>query len=338
MLKLIEEIITKFGPRPAGTDAEKNAQLFIYNKAAELTDQREFLPFDEYLDARFGKLRYYVAIYFITLGVYWLSPVIASVMAFINIAVATLDMLMYQDILTSFPGPKRTSSNVTATLEPQGEVKSTLLLSAHMDSTYEFTWWYKLGQTGVVLTLASFILMVIQLILNLKHSLSPAPIDNYIWLLLVILSPLTIFTWGMLGKDAVPGAQDNLSGIAIAYEVLKTFADPNHKGRSVLKNTRLRFVSFGSEEKGLFGSRAYAALKKEELKAENAHLLNIDNVRVVNKISIIHRELLSGTSHSPVLIKGLQDSFTALNIPYKMAVAPIGGSDAIRWPALAYPP
>jgi len=156
--------------------------------------------------------------------------------------------------------------------------------------------------------------------------------------LLVILSPLTIFTWSMLGKNAVPGAQDNLSGIAIAYEVLKTFADPNHKGRSVLKNTRLRFVSFGSEEKGLCGSRAYAALKKEELKKENAHLLNIDNVRVVNRISIIYREVLSGTSHSPVLIKGLQDSFAALNIPTKWQLPPLAAPMPYRWPALAYPP
>ncbi len=337
MLKLIQEIITKFGPRPAGTNAEKNAQQFIYNKAAELTDQREFLPFDEYLDARFGKLRYYVAFFFISLALYWVLPIAAVVLSTINLVVLVLDMLMYRDILTTFPGPKRTSHNVTATLEPRGEVKSTLLLSAHMDSTYEFTWWHKLGQTGVVLTVVPIILILVLTLLCVKHIFIPAQADNYVWYVLLILSPLSIFSWDMLGKDAVPGAQDNLSGIAIAYEVLKTFADPNHKGHSILKNTRLRFVSFGSEEKGLFGSRAYAALKKDELKRENAHLLNIDNVRVVNQISIIHREIMSFTSHSPVLVKGLQDSFAALNIPYKMAVAPIGGSDAISLARVGIP-
>ena len=54
MLQLITEIIEKFGPRPAGGEAEKNAQLFIQRKAGEFTEQTELLPFDEYLDARFG--------------------------------------------------------------------------------------------------------------------------------------------------------------------------------------------------------------------------------------------------------------------------------------------
>ncbi len=337
MLELIKDIIARFGPRPAGTEAEKNAQQYIYAKAGELTNQREYLPFDEYLDARFGKLRYYTATFFICLGVYWLSPVIALILSFINLLVAVLDMGMYRDILTSFPGSKRTSSNVTATLEPQGEATSTLLFSAHMDSTYEFTWWYRLGHTGVVLTMTPYILLLLQLLLYLKHVIAAAPWDTYGWLVLLLLSPINIFTWFMLGKEAVPGAQDNLSGIAIAYEVLKNFADKNNKGKSILKNTRLRFVSFGSEEKGLCGSRAYAQLKKEELKKENAHLLNIDNVRQVSQISIIHREILSGTRHSPVLINGLKDSFQSLNIAYKMAVAPIGGSDAISLARVGIP-
>jgi len=121
MLKLIEEIIAKFGPRPAGTDAEKNAQLFIYNKSAELTDQREFFAFRRIPRCPVRQTALLYSHIFRSTGAYWLSPVIAFAISFVNITVATLDMLMYKDILTSFPGPKRTSSNVTATLEPQAK-------------------------------------------------------------------------------------------------------------------------------------------------------------------------------------------------------------------------
>jgi len=337
MLELIAEIISRFGPRPAGTDAEKKAQQFIYDKCAEFTDRREFEPFDEYLDARFGKLRWFVVFFFIGLALYWILPMAALILSLCNAAVAILDIGMYQDILTTWPGPKRTSHNVTATLEPKGEVKSTLLLSAHMDSVYEFTWWHKYGQTGVILTLLPLILLVLQVVVNLKHVIAAAPWDIWLFVALVALSPLTIFTWTFMSKEAVPGAQDNLSGIAIAFDVMKTFADPARKGQSILQHTRLRFVSFGSEEKGLVGSREYARRHQKELHQENAHLINIDNVRVVEHISIIHREIMSGTRHSPVMVKALQQSFEALKIPYKMGVTPIGGSDAISLARVGIP-
>ena len=141
----------------------------------------------------------------------------------------------------------------------------------------------------------------------------------------------------MLGKTVVPGAQDNLSGIAIAFEVFKTLADQRQKGKSVLQHTRLRFVSFGSEERGLCGSRAYAALRRTELLQEKAHLLNVDNIRVATELTIISRELLSGTVHSPVLIKGLQASFDAFGIPYKMGLVPFGGSDAVSLARIGVP-
>lgn len=337
MLNLIREIIAQAGPRKAGSDAETKAQRLLLAKCAEYTNETEFLPFDEYLDARFGKLRYYVAIFFVCLALYLILPIGAAILSAINALILILDMGMYRDVLTSMPGKKQTSSNIAATLEPRGEVKSTLILSAHIDSTPEFTWWHKYGQAGVILTVLAMVLMVLQSVFLTKHALHPAHYDLYVWVTFILLSPLTIVIWSMLGKEVVQGASDNLSGIAIGLEVFKTLADRSAKGKSVLQRTRLRFVSFGSEERGLCGSRAYAALKKRELLKENAHLLNVDNVRVASELTIIGSELMSGTIHSPVLIKGLQASFIALGLSYKMGMNPIGGSDAISLARVGIP-
>jgi Peptidase family M28 len=337
MLKLIREILAHAGPRRAGSEAEAKAQRLMLAKCAEYTNATEFLPFSEYLDARFGKLKYYVAIYFICLALYLIWPTAAAILSALNALILILDMAMDRDVLTSMPGKKQTSSNATATLEPQGEVKSTLILSAHIDSTPEFTWWHRFGHAGVVLTVLALVLIALQSVFLAVHALHPTPYDLYVWAAFVLLSPITIVIWSMLGKEVVQGASDNLSGIAIGFEVFKTLASSNEKGKSVLQHTRLRFVSFGSEERGLCGSRAYAALRKSELLQEKAHLLNIDNVRVAAEFTIIARELLSGTTHSPVLIKGLQDSFKALGIDYKMGMAPIGGSDAISLARIGVP-
>lgn len=337
MLNLIKEIIAYAGPRQSGTEAETKAQKFIAEKLRKYTDNVEFLPFDEYLDARFGKIRWYVVFFFIAMALYRWFPIPAALLACANALILLLDMGMYRDILTTIPGKKGTSSNATAVLEPQGEVKSTLIFSAHMDSTPEFTWWYKFGHFGVVLTVVAMLLMLIQAILFTVHAFNMGANDIYGWWVLLFLSPLTIVMWTMLGEEVVQGAQDNLSGIAISFEVFKTLADPNNKGKSVLQNTRIRFLSFGSEEKGLFGSRYYAQSRKEELHKENAHLINIDNVRQATELTIIGRELLSGIVHSPLIIKKLQESFAANNITYKMGMAPIGGSDAQSFAKIGIP-
>lgn len=334
MINLITDIIARFGPRVAGTEAEKNAQLYVESLCKEVTNDVRFLPFEEYLDARFGKLKYYVAIYFLSLVFYWVMPEIALGLSAINVFFLVMDLMMYRDVLTNFPGKKQTSSNVEATLEPQEEAKRTIILSGHIDSTREYTWWYKLGELGIKLTIAAGVLMLFQFIFNLVVFLvgaEPGSSYMYGWIVFVLLSPITIVYWGMHGKEGVPGAQDNLSGITIAYHTFKSFADPANKGKSVLKNTRLRFVSFGSEERGLCGSRAYARSNREQLKKENAFLVNIDGVRLVKEVAIVERELMNGTRHTPALIEGMKKSFAAQNIPYKLVMVPIGGTDGVSF-------
>ncbi|MES2621600.1 MAG: M28 family peptidase [Bacteroidota bacterium] len=337
MIELITEIIEKFGPRKAGSEAEKKAQEFIAEKSSRFTDQVRIIPFEEYLDARFGKLKYYVAFYVVALILYWIQPQVALFLSIVNALLIILDLMMYRDLLTTFPGKKQTSWNVEAVLEPQGEVKSTVVVSGHMDSTREYTWWYRLGGLGIKLTIFAGFLMVLQPLFYAWYVLAPQTFHNYIWVGFLALSPTLIVYWSMHGDRVVNGAQDNLSGIAIAFESFKALAHPTQKGKSMLKNTRVKFVSFGSEEKGLCGSRAYVKLKKEELKKENAHLVNIDGVRLVDEIAIVYRELMNGTSHSPELIDGLKRSFHHQNISFKNVMVPIGGTDAVSFARAGLP-
>ena len=96
-------------------------------------------------------------------------------------------------------------------------------------------------------------------------------------------------------------------------------------------------MSFGSEEKGLCGSRAYVKQKFGELKKENAYLVNIDGVRLVDEISIVYKELMNGTNHNPDLIEGLKKSFHHQNISFKTVMIPIGGTDAVSFARAGLP-
>lgn len=345
MIPLITEIIEKFGPRPAASKAEKHAQLFMRDKCLQYTDNVKFMEFEEYLNARFGKLKYYCVIFFISLILYYFSipdilwlKVLALVLSFGNAIAFVLDFMTYTVVLQKFPGPLMRSWNVEATLEPKGEVKSTMIFSGHIDSVFEFKWWYKLGQWGSYLTIiAGAIMVLLPVFCVLTVLLPPGAWSWWTFMLFVVLSPSTVTYFNMHGNHAVDGAADNLTGVALAYEIFKTFADPSAKGKSVLQNTRVKFVSFGSEETGLCGSFNYVLAQKEELLKENAHIVNIDTIRVAEEISLVERELMSGTTHSKLLVTLLQQSFAAKNVPLKTGTIPIGGTDAVPFTRAGIP-
>lgn len=331
----IQDIISRFGPRPAGSEAEHQAQNYIANDMLRCTDDVQVLPFESYLTAKFGKMKLYAALYLMALVVFWFSPLGAAVIAVTN-AIILMSDLMQNIGLADFLYPKKTSWNVSATLEPQKEVKSTLIFSGHIDSTNECTWWYRFKQYGAHLTIATGLMMVFFALFLIVYQLGDYFIYDdmpaftfYIYLFFVIISPLTIIYFTFHGPECVPGACDNLSGIIIAKNVVSAFADPMHRGQSTLQHTRLRFLSFGSEEKGLRGSTAYVDDFIDKLRSDNAHLVNIDSVRLPDYITLVTGEVMSFVSFDSFLIDKTKKAFEKRGIPYKTARLPMGGTDAI---------
>ena len=89
----------------------------------------------------------------------------------------------------------------------------------------------------------------------------------------VLLAPITVVYFSLHGPTLVDGAIDNLSGLAIADAVGRHFAQARAQGGG-LRRTRLRLISFGSEEAGLKGSYAYARAYAGQLRAEGAVLFD----------------------------------------------------------------
>lgn len=90
--------------------------------------------------------------------------------------------------------------------------------------------------------------------------------------------------------DSVPvghGASDNGGGSAIIMELLRYFTE-NPPSRT------LRFIWFGSEEIGLFGSKAYLEAHKDELKAFRL-MINVDVAG-----SVIGRNFVRATAEESV--------------------------------------
>jgi Zn-dependent M28 family amino/carboxypeptidase len=69
-----------------------------------------------------------------------------------------------------------------------------------------------------------------------------------------------------------PGANDNASGVAAAIEVARVF-----KENSFIPATTIKFIAFGSEEQGLYGSKAYA-LNASQTLVKIRFMLNNDMI------------------------------------------------------------
>jgi Peptidase family M28 len=99
---------------------------------------------------------------------------------------------------------------------------------------------------------------------------------------------------------SAPGADDNGSGSAGLLAMARAFQD--HRGMN-----DLRFVLFGGEEQGLFGSKQYVAGLSASERARIQAVINMDMIGSLNSPAPIS-VLLEGASLSQSVIDGLNEA------------------------------
>jgi len=325
---LVSDIIEKFGPRKAGSEAETKAQHYLAGLLSEFCDRVNVEPFKEPLGAKFQSLRIFCVLFWVSLlmpsynlhGAFLLS----SMNAFLFIG----HFVMYRNWL-DFAYPSSESRNVVGTVEPLGEVRRTVIISGHMDSTPEFIWWYWLKNWGIrlmVLGGLSFVLLPVYYLIALVMDL---PVwDSPIWWVFMASSPLALMFFFIHGKKVVDGAQDNLSGVAVACTVAKQLSVER------LQHIRVKVVSFGAEETGLRGSSAFHLIHKGFLHATPHHIINLDGILDRDNMHLVTSEPSIPARHDKELNARLARVFEAHGMPTKSASIPVGATDASsfsRW-------
>lgn len=323
MIEFITDIIKTTGGRPAGTEQEKQAQYRTAEWLKRYCSRVEIEPFEAKLYAQFGSLKIFTAGYFFALLLLTISPVSAALLAMINTIFFIGHFVMNLHWL-DFLFKNHTSHNVWGEVKPTHEPKSVLLIAGHIDSVYEFKWWYKFGHWGGLITVGASLIIPLQALTFGAVTFS----DNMTFkiiagILFLVLSPLLLAHVDMHDKNRpVDGALDNLTGVAMAVEMVKYFAE------NPLKHTVIRAVSFGAEEPGMRGSEAYADVHYDQLKEENAFLINIDTIKDVDQIAIVRSELRTFTFFDKTTIEKMERSFVEENVAVKKIDLLIGNTDA----------
>jgi aminopeptidase YwaD len=129
------------------------------------------------------------------------------------------------------------------------------------------------------------------------------------------------FNMGRKNGGTVPGAVDNLSGSALAIAMCRFLVkNPSY----IPADTEIRFVSFGSEEAGVRGSRRYVERHLDELKQLDARVLNFEMV-AHPEISVLATDVNGTVKNSPEMVKSVVAAAERARVPYKVQSASYGG-------------
>lgn len=230
--------------------------------------------------------------------------------------------------------PKKRSVNVIGTLHRPGTgpVKRLLILSGHHDSALEFTWSRLLGYgfffavaTIAIGSLAMPVMAAIQLAGAIAGHAGALRAGTLGWGLLAYpIAPAIFFSLffnrGRRDGGVVPGAVDNLSACALTAAVCRFLV---RNPACIPEDTEIRFVSFGSEEAGLRGSRRYVARHLDELQRLDARLLNIEMV-AHPEIGILTSDANGTVKNSPEMVSAVAAAAERAGVPYKVQAATVG--------------
>jgi hypothetical protein len=283
-----------------------------------------------------GFYRINVLLYIAGVILLHLSFPLAAAMSFTFILVASfLEFGYYREFYDPFP-PKHTCANLVATLDPQGKPARQLIFGAHHDSAYELTWmrpWQKLYglrviQPDIIYTTA-MLFSWLWVIISLLPGKAPGFITPAVWFLTFGFF-LVLPKFFIVSRHGSPGAGDNLIASAILVELAHMLSQPKKAGETILRNTRLVFVSFDAEEAGLRGSRAFAKTHADKLLAIPSYMFNMDSIYKEEDIQFLVSDLNDTIPLSSELANRCADIAGEAGYPHllRRMVFGGGGTDA----------
>ena len=333
---LIDEICRDIGPRATGSAAEAAAAELLGRRLESWGLTPTVERFRVASRAFQGLLATLTGGYLLALATYFVCPLgtltLLGLVLVVLLAHGLLDLDLPALIL-----PKSGSANVHGRVAPAVERRRTVLFAGHHDSAFRqpllarsalFAWL----EAMVLGLVAAFLLL---LGLALWRTVAPPVAGRPVWELVALVGcglggtfALAILG-GMIRRDAVPGANDNLSAVATAWEVARRLAQapPQH--------VEVRVVSFGSEEAAIKGSREFVFRHHEELR--DAVLVNLESLGQSGRLFVLTGEVLAGTRHSDRAVRLVEDAARDAGIPLRSKRLVNGLTDAASFSRRGFP-
>ena len=341
---IVQTICTSVGPGVPGSVQERQrADVIRHELEAQLGPERvEVEEFDVAPNAWLASMPISACLVMLAAGsnvvtgqlggiAAWLTACAATICASLAVLVYVLVFIANVELFDPL-FPKRCSVNVIGALRGRGTIERVLLVSGHHDSAPANTWIRLLGRGWVITAPVPFLAFAVLLAASglqlaglVAGSASVVRLGTLGWGLLAFpIVPAILlglfFTHGRAHGGIVPGAIDNLAASAIAVALCRFFV---RNPAQLPAGTELRFVSFGSEEAGLRGSRRYVERHLDELRRLDARLLNIEMV-ADREIAILTSDAHGTVQSSPDVVRSAVAAAGDAGVPFRLQRAYLG--------------
>lgn len=279
----IEWICKEIGPRPPCGIGERKAAEYI--KANwEKSESETFLEtFTCHPDAYRAGFRWPIGLFILSLCLYHLMPLLASLFSAVAMLILVCNLMLNRELIDPlFPAAE--SCNVVSRIQPKERSDRTVIVSCHHDSHYAFPIVNRFGRGFgffmLVVVLSSACLLILCSLRTLFMLLgsdallqSFRGVESTVLILLCATVPAHLYTFlRFISDQPVPGANDNLSGVAVCLALSEHLARPENRPH----RTRVWLASFGCEEIGIRGSKRFVRKYREKIR--DAWVLNLDMV------------------------------------------------------------
>jgi len=322
-IKLVKDLINKFGSRVSGTKSNYAAVDELENIVKETCTSTRRERFDLYPESLFsiGKVFsiQYIIGYLTILSNNQVLMCIGTVCMLLGIAFCISQFILYSDAFDRL-FRKVAGNNIVGYLEPQNEVKEQIVLVGHHDSSYIYSFHEKFPLlfpirlfVPIIIFLFEFLALLMTLVLGFAVGI-PIWIKITISIGLVFVIPMFWY----ISKKSGPGAGDNLIGCTIGINVVGLLKEQ-------LKHTRLVLLLTDGEEIGQKGARHFAYSNIEELKTIKTSVINIDSIYNKDDVTILKSDRNGFSKLSSTLNERLKKIAVERGYNPKIRPMPFGG-------------
>jgi len=332
MFGLVKRVIDDIGPRPPCSEKEKRLGHVLVEEWKSICDRIHVETFTCSPTAFLGFIRLLALLYFIAVILYWFFPPLSLVLMIIILTVSIFE-LNYREFV-DFLFPRKHGENVIGVIQPDGEVKQRVIVSAHLDSAYEFNFFYYLKNAAIPI----LVIIVLGLVIAFGGSLAKtiaystgtdgAQVFIVIGIIMVVLSPLVGLLLFFHTYRPVPGAMDNMAGIAIVSGLGKYLNEAKNNGDWLPEKTEVVLLATSSEEAGLRGAKRYVSKHLTEMKKTPTYGLFLDCIYDEKFLTVAKREIFTGATHDHDMVKMAQEVAAIHSWPIAAKVIPVGATDA----------
>lgn len=337
-MSFTEMVTTRWDSRITGSQACLECGNYLLECFDEFCDTTRMHKFDVRPSAFFGFLKIAVVFYFLALITLWTQFLgLATILATAPVIVTVFQFFFYKDFI-SFLYPKKEGQNVVGSIEPEGEVKQQIIISAHHDSAHIFNFLVDdpagFPRKMQIANAASFGIAIAAWALFIGELLGFSLVTpTYVVAgFFTLLSYNVGQLWFFYDEKGTPGAGDNMVCTALAMEVGKHFAQQKKNGQG-LKYTRVVVASWDAEEAGLRGARAYLKAYLPELEAVKTYNFNLECMYDYKELGFLTSDLNAFVQLSESMVDECIEVGNSLGYAIKKNPFPFlaGGTDAAEF-------